>query len=147
MPGPDSDVIMGNLGDAVGDQTQLDLNRTISSLEIYNGGTFAAIDAPVVEGKTFDVIYQPQSVELVVITAALVADLDDDADVYGHFLLIQRTNPSLIPAWESAYPDAPGLIAEPQAVPEPAAVSVLSVGCCLHVEMMPRSPVGSRLTG
>lgn len=50
-------------------------------------------------------------------------DLDGDGDVDGgDFLAIQRTDPSLIPAWEAAYPGTPTSVS---AVPEPSSAMLL----------------------
>jgi len=52
-------------------------------------------------------------------------DLDDDGDVDGaDFLLIQRSDPSLIPAWVAAYGNG-ALSSATAAVPEPSAVTLL----------------------
>ncbi|MGI9427836.1 MAG: beta strand repeat-containing protein [Bythopirellula sp.] len=59
-------------------------------------------------------------------------DLDNDGDVDGaDFLAIQRTNPALIPNWESQYGSGLPLIATKAAVPEPTSSLLLAVGCTL----------------
>lgn len=55
------------------------------------------------------------------------ADADGDGDVDGaDFLALQRTNPSLIPDWESAYGGGP--LSGVAAVPEPTSVGLLLLG-------------------
>ncbi len=55
-------------------------------------------------------------------------DADGDNDVDGlDFLLIQRTDPSLIPIWEANYGTV-GLSASVSAVPEPGALALLGTG-------------------
>ncbi len=58
-------------------------------------------------------------------------DLDNDGDVDGaDFLLIQQTNPALIPDWQAQYPASGGLSAA--AVPEPTSVALMGVAlACL----------------
>ncbi|MGI9428482.1 MAG: hypothetical protein ACR2NM_07485 [Bythopirellula sp.] len=89
-------------------------------------GTFASENFPQF-ALDHVVTWQPisYSADKVVIEIASTTpydvDLDDDGDVDGlDFLAIQRTDPSLIPAWEFEYGSALGANAEPQAVPEPA---------------------------
>ena len=53
-------------------------------------------------------------------------DLDDDGDVDGaDFLLIQRTDPSLIPDWIDQYPA--GSLTGVTAVPEPSSVALIAL--------------------
>ena len=53
-------------------------------------------------------------------------DLDDDGDVDGtDFLLIQRTDPSLIPDWEAAYPGNSVALSTVRSVPEPSTALLL----------------------
>ena len=57
-------------------------------------------------------------------------DLDDDGDVDGaDFLLIQRTNPSLIPDWIDQYPA--GSLAGVTAVPEPSSIALFGLAAAL----------------
>ena len=55
------------------------------------------------------------------VSSPLLADVDHDGDVDGSdFLIIQRTDPSLIPQWASEFGGgAPPLVSAVQAVPEP----------------------------
>ena len=65
------------------------------------------------------------------------ADLDDDGDVDGQdFLLIQRTNSSLIPLWESQYAGSMPL-ASSLAVPEPNSCSLLLLSLLITVYIRP----------
>ena len=103
------------------------VGTSFTILETVSGnvsGTFDTENVPTFDGRTFDVIYNSNSVALQVVEAV---DLDDDGDVDGtDFLLIQRTDPSLIPAWEAAYGDVVPLSAS-QAVPEPSGGALLSI--------------------
>ena len=66
--------------------------------------------------------------------AAADVDLDDDGDVDGaDFLLIQRTDPSLIPAWESAYGGGEGPVSASQVVPEPGALVLLILAAATNL--------------
>jgi len=60
------------------------------------------------------------------------ADFDNDGDIDGaDFLAFQRTNPDVIPAWQSQYGDGESAIAASQSVPEPpttATVLLVLVG-------------------
>lgn len=56
-------------------------------------------------------------------------DLDDDGDVDGRdFLLIQRSNPSLIPYWQAAYGSSAGASAPVVAIPETATLQLVALG-------------------
>ena len=62
--------------------------------------------------------------------ASAGADADGDGDVDGaDFLLIQRTDPSLISAWEAVYGGGP--ISATTSVPEPTSLSLLFVSAML----------------
>ncbi len=62
------------------------------------------------------------------VRSALEADVDGDGDVDGQdFLLIQRNDPSLIPAWELEYGTTSPPVAS-QAVPEPSVAVLLLWG-------------------
>lgn len=71
-------------------------------------------------GLAWEVIYNPNAVQLRVV-ANLTADADLDGDVDGaDFLIIQRTNPALIPDWQAEYGLQSGpLQTTSTAVPEP----------------------------
>jgi len=57
-------------------------------------------------------------------------DLDDDGDVDGaDFLAIQRTDPSLIPAWQSQF--GSGALSVVTAVPEPSSVMLIGLAMAL----------------
>lgn len=63
--------------------------------------------------------------EFAVVTGVDV-DLDDDGDVDGaDFLLIQQTNPALIPDWQAAY--GGGSLSAATAVPEPSTLALLGI--------------------
>lgn len=63
-------------------------------------------------------------------------DLDNDGDIDGaDFLLIQQTDPSLIPAWQAQYPGS-GSLAAATAVPEPGSLAL--VGLALAVMPLAR---------
>ncbi len=84
------------------------------------GGTFDNLDFPIFNGLTFGVVYNPQSVVLQVVQSA---DVDMDGDVDGiDFLIIQSTNPSLIPLWESQYGYSSSHVAAVSSVPEPSTI-------------------------
>lgn len=78
--------------------------------------------------------YQPGAVTIEIATATPYdVDLDNDGDVDGtDFLLIQRSDPSLIPAWEFEYGSVTPVVA--QAVPEPSSalfvIVVFSMTTC-----------------
>lgn len=105
-------------------------------------GSFAVEDfsaAALDPGLDWDVVYNPTSVQLLVIEANLLtADLDLDDDVDGlDFLTIQRTDPSLIGDWQEQYgtgiPAAAAAGATFAAVPEPTTLALLAVGLgCLR---------------
>ena len=66
---------------------------------------------------------------LLTVIEAVDVDLDNDGDVDGaDFLLIQRTNPSLIPAWQSQYGAASALASAASTVPEPSSIVLLGIG-------------------
>ncbi len=73
--------------------------------------------------------YQPGVVTLEIDTATPYdVDLDNDGDVDGaDFLLIQQTDPSLIPAWRFEYGSGVGAMAAQVAVPEPSTLLLLSI--------------------
>lgn len=75
-------------------------------------------------GDGNDVVLSTQSVVNV--------DLDHDGDVDGvDFLLIQRTNPALIPQWQSQFGSASPVKAFTNAVPEPATLWMILSGSVL----------------
>ncbi len=80
--------------------------------------------------------YQPGVVTLKIASATPYdVDLDNDGDVDGtDFLLIQQTDPSLIPAWRFEYGSGVGVLASSQSVPEPASLlqmlASISLVCC-----------------
>lgn len=54
-------------------------------------------------------------------------DLDNDGDIDGaDFLLIQQTDPSLIPDWQAQYPGS-GSLAAATAVPEPGSLALIGL--------------------
>jgi hypothetical protein len=54
------------------------------------------------------------------------ADVDGDTDVDGNdFLMIQRTDPALIPAWQAQYPAAAGALEASLQVPEPGSLRIV----------------------
>ena len=56
-------------------------------------------------------------------------DADGDGDVDGQDgLIVQRTNPSMMPAWGAVYGNV-GLVGGQVSVPEPATLSLLLFGC------------------
>ena len=62
----------------------------------------------------------------------LQADADGDGDVDGaDFLMIQRTNTSLIPQWELEYGATSGSLAAAQGVPEPTTACLLALSALL----------------
>ncbi len=69
----------------------------------------------------------PRKVTLEIATAAAYdVDLDGDGDVDGFdFLLIQRTDPSLIPAWQFEYNRAADVSSVTSSVPEPTSGALL----------------------
>ncbi len=77
--------------------------------------------------------YQPGVVTLEIDTATPYdVDLDNDGDVDGtDFLLIQQTDPSLIPAWRFEYGSGLGALAAQVAVPEPSTLSSLAAICLI----------------
>lgn len=85
-------------------------------------GTFATVDtSPAVldPGLAWEVIYNPNAVQLRVV-ANLSADADLDGDVDGaDFLILQRTNPSLIPDWQAQYGLQVEVLQASSSVPEP----------------------------
>ena len=60
-------------------------------------------------------------------------DLDGDGDVDGQdFLLIQRTDPALIPQWQLEFGSGGGALAAAAAVPEPGALGLLGLALGLR---------------
>ncbi len=97
-------------------------------------GTFSAIGdffAELGPGLGWDLIYNPTGVQLTVV-ANLTADADLDGDVDGaDFLILQRTNPALIPDWQAQYGlEADPLLAESSAVPEPGCLILALWSLC-----------------
>ena len=71
-------------------------------------------------------------------------DLDNDGDVDGiDFLLIQRTNPSLISDWQAQYGSSSS-IAAATSVPEPLSIVVLATGTLLGLAVGRRGNTGLR---
>lgn len=106
------------LGDTFTLLTAANVTGTFSSL----GTIFAQLDT----GLGWEVIYNPNAVQMRVI-ANLTADADLDGDVDGaDFLIIQRDNPTLISDWRAQYGLAASPLATSAAVPEPTSVSL---GC------------------
>lgn len=82
-------------------------------------------------GLAWEVIYNPNAVQLKVV-ANLTADADLDGDVDGaDFLILQRTDPALIPDWQAQYGMEVELLQATTAVPEPSglALVVLLLSC------------------
>lgn len=95
-------------------------------------GTFSFLQDTLAElgpGLAWDLIYNPTGVQLTVI-ANLTADADLDGDVDGaDFLLLQRTNPTLIPDWRLQYgTESAAEFSSNSAVPEPSTVLLLMLG-------------------
>lgn len=91
-------------------------------------GKFSLLDFPVIDGLTFDISYQPQSILLEVVAAI---DPDMDNQITGlDFLSTQRNQPSEIPTWESQFGfGGPSPAAAATAsVPEPTTLILLAVG-------------------
>lgn len=98
-------------------------------------GRFDSIDQSpgMPSGLFFDVVYTSSLVQLMVVDSLPDADVDDDGDVDGaDFLLIQRTNASLIPLWESQY-GSESALASSQSVPEPTAIACAVIGVVLSL--------------
>ena len=78
----------------------------------------------------------PRKVTLEIATATPYdVDRDDDGDVDGtDFLILQREDPSQIPAWQFEYANNVGSLAASQAVPEPVGsllmLTSISLACC-----------------
>ncbi len=97
-------------------------------------GVFATTDFPQFGGRTFDVIYNPTSVELEVIEAgSLAGDFDFDGDVDGtDYLLWQRgESPDPLSAedfadWQGNYGTNPPGLASATAVPEPSSLLIVA---------------------
>lgn len=108
---------------------------TIVETSIGNvASEFDAVDFPVFDGMTFDVVYNPKSVVLEVVKAELPGDFDLDGDVDGiDFLEWQRgesPNPrstSDLVDWQIHFGEAT-LASTTTAVPEPAAWVLASLG-------------------
>ena len=99
-------------------------------------GTFSDVDLPVFgDNLTFDVLYSPTTVSLVVVGQPVSADVDNDGDVDGRdFVLIQKTTPSMIPQWQVEYGGL-GIAASTTAnVPEPQSslLALLSIACYVY---------------
>lgn len=101
-----------------------------TSFEILNAtsgsivGEFAEIIQPSGAPVQFVADYNFSDV---VLTAFFAGDADTDGDVDGaDFLLIQRTDPSLIPIWEAQYGSTAGLLTGAQQVPEPTALLLMA---------------------
>ena len=75
----------------------------------------------------------PRKVTLEIATATPYdVDRDDDGDVDGtDFLILQREDPALIPAWQFEYGNNVGSLAASQAVPEPASLMLLALAAGL----------------
>ncbi|MEQ8837125.1 MAG: hypothetical protein RID07_10020, partial [Lacipirellulaceae bacterium] len=85
---------------------------------------FAVENFPTLAGLEWNVLYGSNNVVLEVL-AALAADTEPDGDVDGaDFLTLQRTDPSLIPSWQTEYGTTASL-ASSQNVPEPSALLLL----------------------
>lgn len=98
------------------------------------GGRFETLNLPIIDGKTFDVVYEPNTVKLVVVQAsANPVDTDFDGDVDGtDFLTLQRTNPTLIAEWRTQYGTTPSLTeSRVLAVPEPSTWAMLLFGAAV----------------
>ncbi len=82
-------------------------------------------------GLGWDLIYNPTGVQLTVV-ANLTADADLDGDVDGtDFLILQRTDPTLIPDWQAQYGMASDpLLAASSAVPEPGCLMLALWSLC-----------------
>lgn len=97
--------------------TTFEILRATSGLII---GEFAEIVQPSDANVRFVADYNFSDVTL---TTFFAGDADADGDVDGaDFLIIQRTDPSLIPIWEAQYGSTAGILAAAQQVPEPTAL-------------------------
>jgi PEP-CTERM motif len=96
-----------------------------------SSGAFDAYQLPgLTTGLAWSVANLPTTGELEVVQDV---DLDDDGDVDGDdFLIIQRTNPSLIPAWNALYNSQifTPLVVASTSVPEPASLLLFVIGGC-----------------
>lgn len=91
-------------------------------------GSFDDVNLPALDGGLgWDISSLLSTGELTVVTGADV-DIDNDGDVDGSdFLSLQRTNPALIPAWETQYGSGIPLSAASTSVPEPSSLLLLAV--------------------
>ena len=90
-------------------------------------GTFDDVLLPSLSGITWELEYKPVSVILRAAVATTSVDTEPDGDVDGaDFLALQRSNPSLIPAWLAQYGSTPGLLIGAHQVPEPNALLLVA---------------------
>lgn len=89
-------------------------------------GSFDTINLPTLAGGLGWDVSQLLVSGVVEVIAALDVDLDNDGDVDGaDFLLIQRVDPSLLPAWQAQYGNSSLQAASAAAVPEPSSTALL----------------------
>ena len=95
-------------------------------------GNFFSTQLPTLTGGlNWNVLYGANNVVLEV-AAGLSADTEPDGDVDGtDFLTLQRSNPSLIPTWQTEYGSTPSLVSS-QSVPEPASFLLLHTMLALY---------------
>ncbi|MEM8944456.1 MAG: LamG-like jellyroll fold domain-containing protein [Planctomycetota bacterium] len=101
--------------------------------DIFNfdsaSGSFDSINLPSLGGGLGWDTSQLLVSGILEVIEAVDVDLDNDGDVDGRdFLLIQRTDPSLIGAWQTQYGSGAGPLAAGVAVPEPSAIMLTSLG-------------------
>lgn len=96
-------------------------------------GMFDMVELPTFGGLTFDVVYNPQSIELQVVENTTDAgDFDMDGDIDGaDFLVWQRgamPSSSDLADWQEGYGAGDSLGAVTSSVPEPTAMGLLTLG-------------------
>ena len=150
VDGVDGDLIVGNgIGEtwdeAGGSDDGVLAESFLQGSSVFGNGRSESLgNAFQVGGDTNSLSFQYRSAtngalfdgEIELVTGGLLADVDTDGDVDGaDFLMIQRTNPALIPQWELEYGATTPLSAS-QAVPEPATGCLLAlsgailISCC-----------------
>jgi len=116
--------------------TPLDNNFQTVTVPIVGSGTTLTLKLlAVADGSLEFSVFDNILIEEV---AAIDVDLDNDGDVDGNdFLLIQRTDPSLIPQWALEFGSVDS-IAAVGTVPEPATLGLLTLGLGLIVPVVQR---------
>ena len=138
----DDATLDGTLEVALADMFEPALGSTYTILTAQNGavtGQFSTTELPEFDGRTFEVIYNPTSVELQVIsTGSLNGDFDMDGDVDGADFLLWQQGGSPMPLsaadlaeWQANYPSAPPAEVAAAVVPEPTALCSLAVAVLL----------------